>query len=186
MRYTTVFLDRDGVINRDSPDYIKSRTEFHPLPGSIEAIVRLSRQGVRVIVITNQSAVNRGMISLAELRAIHSELRVGVSDRGGRIDDILFCPHHPEEHCDCRKPKPGMILEACKRHGIDAAQCVMVGDSAKDILAGRAAGCAAAVLVRTGNAENALRTLAENDHRPDRILADLAATADWILERNHG
>ena len=186
MRYTTVFLDRDGVINRDSPDYIKSRTQFHPLPGSIQAIVRLSRQGVRVIVITNQSAVNRGMIPLAELQAIHNELRAEVSDQGGRIDDILFCPHRPDEHCGCRKPLPGMILEACKRHGIDAKNSVMIGDSAKDIMAGRAAGCAAAVLVRTGNADSAIRTLSENGHRPDRILADLAAAADWILDRNHG
>ena len=182
----TIFLDRDGVINQDSPDYIKSRAEFHPLPGSIEAIARLSRASIRVIIITNQSAVNRKMITLAELQAIHRELRAAVSDHGGRIDDIFFCPHHPDEGCACRKPKPGLILAAHRRHGIDLSRSVMVGDSAKDILAGQAAGCARTVLVCTGDANRALDTLIGCGCRPDRIVADLAAAVDWILGQDHG
>jgi D-glycero-D-manno-heptose 1,7-bisphosphate phosphatase len=181
----TIFLDRDGVINQDSPTYIKSRSEFHPLPGSIEAIARLSRASIRVIVITNQSAVNRQLISLTELQAIHQELGTAVSDHGGRIDDIFFCPHRPDEGCDCRKPKPGLILAASKRHGIDLTRSVMVGDSAKDILAGQAAGCGRTVLVRTGDADSALHALADTGRRPDRVVADLSAAVDWILDQRH-
>lgn len=182
----TIFLDRDGVINQDAPDYIKRRAEFCPLPGSIEAIARLSRSGVRVIVITNQSAVNRGMIAVAELQAIHRELCAAVSDRGGGITDIFFCPHRPDEGCDCRKPRPGLILAASRRHGIDLSRSVMVGDSAKDILAGQAAGCGATVLVRTGDADTALQTLFEKGCHPDRVAADLAAAVDWILDPDRG
>ena len=181
----TVFLDRDGVINQDSPNFIKSRTEFHPLPGSIEAIARLSRVGVRVIVITNQSGINRGIVPLGELQAIHREVCTAVSNRGGRISDILFCPHRPDEECDCRKPKPGLILAACRRHGIDLSRSVMIGDSARDILSGQAAGCGHTVLVRTGNGEDALLSLAEAGRRPDRVVADLAAAVDWILDEDH-
>jgi D-glycero-D-manno-heptose 1,7-bisphosphate phosphatase len=181
----TIFLDRDGVVNQNSPDYIKCRAEFHPLPGSIEAIARLSQAGIRVIVITNQSAVNREMISLAELQAIHHELCATVSDKGGRISDIFFCPHRPDEGCACRKPKPGLILAAQQRHGIDLSRSIMVGDSAKDILAGQSAGCGNCILVRTGDADAALGALAEKDRRPDRVFADLAATAEWILDQGH-
>lgn len=182
----TVFLDRDGVINQDSPDYIKSRSEFFPLPGSIEAMVRLSQAGIRVIIITNQSAVNRGMIALTELTAIHHALRATVSDQGGRITDIFFCPHRPDEHCDCRKPKPGLILSACKRHGIDLSRSIMIGDSAKDILAGQAAGCNRTVLVQTGNGKSALQSLDQAGRTPDHVAVDLAAAADWILDPRHG
>ena len=181
----TVFLDRDGVINQDSPNYILHRTEFHPLPGSIDAIVRLSQAGIRVIIITNQSAVNRGMISLDELTAIHDRLCTAVSDRGGRITDVFFCPHRPDEGCDCRKPKPGLILAACRRHGIDASRSIMIGDTAKDILAGQAAGCGQTFLVRTGDADKALDTLARKGCRPDLIAADLAGAVDWILDLHH-
>lgn len=182
----TVFIDRDGVINQDSPHYIKSRAEFHPLPGSIEAIARLSRKGVRVILITNQSAVNRGLIAPVELQAIHHTLCTAVSARGGQIDDIFFCPHRPVEGCDCRKPQPGLILAAGQRHAIDLAASVMVGDSAKDILAGQAAGCGRTVLVSTGDPHGALRTLAQAGRRPDRVVADLAAAVDWMLDPEHG
>ena len=182
----TVFLDRDGVINQDSPNYIKSRSEFFPLPGSIEAMVRLSQAGIRVIIITNQSAVNRGMISLDELQAIHHALCKAVSAQGGRITDIFFCPHRPDENCDCRKPKPGLILAACKRHGIDLSHSIMIGDSAKDILAGQAAGCYRTVLVQTGNGQSALQSLDQAGHPPDHVAVDLAAAAGWILDPRHG
>jgi D-glycero-D-manno-heptose 1,7-bisphosphate phosphatase len=139
-----------------------------------------------VIIITNQSAVNRKMIAPAELQAIHHNLCTAVSDQGGRITDIFFCPHRPGEHCDCRKPKPGLILAACKRHGIDLSRSIMIGDSAKDILAGQAAGCGRTVLVQTGNGQSALRSLDQTGHGPDRVAVDLAAAADWILDPRHG
>ena len=179
---TTVFLDRDGVINEDSDAYIKSRDEFHPLPGSLAAIARLSKNGIRVILITNQSVINRGMVPLSELEAIHDQLCQAVSSLGGRITDIFFCPHRPNEGCDCRKPKPGLIRAAVNRYGIDLAQSVMIGDSAKDILAGKAAGCGLTVLVQTGKAQSAMRSLEMSASRPDHIATDLDAAVAWLLD----
>jgi len=182
---TTVFLDRDGVINVDSPDYIKSWEAFRFLPGSLEAIARLTRAGLAVIVITNQSAVNRGMMPLEELETIHRRMCRAAADSGGRIADIFFCPHRPDENCDCRKPRPGMILAAAERHGTDLSGSVMVGDSEKDILVGRAAGCGATVLVKTGNGETAMQSLARKGTLPDHVANDLAAAVKWILDRRH-
>lgn len=178
----TVFLDRDGVINADSPDYIKNWSEFRFIPGSLDAIARLTRGGRSVIVITNQSAINRGMVPLSELETMHRRMYQAVSDSGGRITDIFICPHRPDEGCDCRKPKPGMILAARDRYGIDLARAVMVGDSVKDILAGRAAGCRT-VLVQTGNGKRAIQRLKETGRTPDHVAADLDRATDWILDQ---
>lgn len=180
--HKTIFLDRDGVINEDSPDYIKSWAEFHFIPGSLDAITRLTRNGFSVIVITNQSAINRKMVPLAKLETIHQKLRQAVSGSGGRITDIFFCPHRPDEDCDCRKPRPGMIFAARDRYGIDLASAVMVGDSARDILAGKAAGCRT-VLVRTGNGNASIRSLKETDRTPDHVAANLDRAAQWILDQ---
>jgi D-glycero-D-manno-heptose 1,7-bisphosphate phosphatase len=184
MSYTTVFLDRDGVINHDSPDYIKNWAEFHFIPGSREAIAGLTESGITVIVITNQSAVNRGMISLHTLEKMHDRMCRAVADSGGKITDIFFCPHRPDENCDCRKPEPGLIFSARDRHGIDLSKTVMVGDSAKDIRAGKAAGCGLTVLVRTGNGESALAALAASHQPPDHVAADLTRAAAWIIDQN--
>lgn len=183
-RSKTVFLDRDGVINTDSPHYIKNWAEFRFIPGSLGAIARLSRSGVAVIVITNQSAINRGLVPLAELQAMHHRLCQAVAAGGGRITDILFCPHRPDEDCDCRKPKPGLILAAAKRYGLDLSGAVMVGDSVKDILAGKAAGCGRTVLVQTGNGIAAGRSLAQIGQSPDHVAADLERAVEWILSRH--
>ncbi len=180
----TVFLDRDGVINADAPDYIKCWAEFHFIPGSREAIARLARNGFTVIVITNQSAINRGMVSLAELENMHRRMRQAIIESGGRITDIFFCPHRPDEHCDCRKPKPGLILSARERYGIDLASSVMVGDSVKDILAGQAAGCHQTVLVETGNGMTAIQSLAQTRQSPDHVAADLNRAVRWIIDEH--
>jgi len=179
----TVFLDRDGVINADSSDYIKSWAEFHFIPGSLDAIVRLTRNGCSVIVITNQSAINRGMIPMPDLENIHRRMHQAVLDRGGRITDLFFCPHRPDERCDCRKPKPGLILTARERYGIDLVHAVMVGDSVKDILAGKAAGCGQTVLVETGNGTTAIQSLKETGRMPDHVAANLDRAAGWILDQ---
>ncbi len=176
----TVFLDRDGVINADSPAYIKSWAEFHFIPGSLDAIARLTRAGRSVIVITNQSAINRGLVPPSELETMHRRMRQAVCDAGGRITDIFFCPHRPDENCGCRKPRPGMILAARDRYGIDLASAVLVGDSVKDILAGRAAGCRT-VLVQTGNGSTAIQRLKASGQTPDHVAADLGRAVDWIL-----
>jgi D-glycero-D-manno-heptose 1,7-bisphosphate phosphatase len=185
MNYSTVFLDRDGVINVDSPDYIKSWAEFHFIPKSIAAIARFTRVGIAVIVISNQSAVNRGMMSPEALETMHRRMCWAVADSGGRITDIFFCPHRPDENCGCRKPKPGLILAARDRYGLDLASAVMVGDSEKDILVGRAAGCGATVLVKTGNGETAIQSLFQKGILPDHVANDLAAAANWILDQRH-
>lgn len=183
-RMKVVFLDRDGVINRDSPDYIKGWSEFEFLPRSLDAIEQLTRNGYAVIIITNQSAVNRKMISRRDLDFIHRMLQSAVTAGGGRIVDIFFCPHTPEENCDCRKPKPGLILIAMEKYDIDLKTGFMIGDSAKDIECARNAGCGHAVLVKTGNGVMAEKQLAEKNIRPDYVAANLYDAATWIIKHD--
>lgn len=178
-----IFLDRDGVVNRDSPDYIKSWDEFEFLPGSLEALRLLTQSGYHLILITNQSVINRGMVPQRVLDHTHSRLQEAVAEAGGRIQDIFFCPHRPDENCDCRKPKPGMILQAQKRYGIDLAASVMIGDNAKDVLCGRNAGCGATILVHTGNTPAVEKKLTACNIRPDAIAADLLTAARIILSK---
>ncbi|SLM32631.1 Histidinol-phosphate phosphatase family protein [Desulfamplus magnetovallimortis] len=176
-----VFLDRDGVINIDSPDYIKSENEFHFIPGSTDAIALLTEAGCDVFVITNQSAVGRGMITKGELDIIFAKMKEGVTRAGGRINDIFYCPHTPDDACLCRKPLPGMIFQAVEKHGINLSFSVMVGDSVKDIECARKAGCAAAVLVLTGNGQKSMTALEKKGTPPDMMAADLMEAAQWII-----
>lgn len=177
-----IFMDRDGVINRDSPAYIKNWQEFEFLPGSLEALVALTRKGCRVIIITNQSIINRGMVPLAVLHHTHRRLHQAVAEAGGRILDLFYCPHRPDEGCTCRKPAPGMIWQARRRYAMDLAGTVMIGDSAKDIACGRNAGCGTTILVQTGNGPQALKELAAQQIRPDRVAKDLYHAAQMILQ----
>ena len=179
-----VFLDRDGVINRDSPNYIKSWAEFEFLPNSRKAITRLTQNGFTIILITNQSAVNRKMISRADLDHIHRCMTTACNARGGHIRDIFFCPHTPDEGCACRKPKPGLIFQARDKYNIDIRDTVMIGDSAKDIACARNAGCRQAILVRTGNIVKARRQLAEKNIQPDYIAEDLLDAVSQIIDHD--
>jgi len=179
-----VFLDRDGVINLDSPDYIKSWAEFEFLPGSLEAIKQLTLNGFDAIVITNQSVINRKMVASEVLDYIHAMMKTTVKSRGGEIKDIFFCPHTPEDGCDCRKPNPGLIYKAQRIHRIDIANTAMVGDSAKDIECARNAGCRHAVLVKTGNGIIAEKVLAEKNIYPDHVARDLLGAANWIITQH--
>ena len=176
----TVFLDRDGVINHDSDAYIKHPDEFHFIPKTPDAIALLNAGGFQVILITNQSAVGRGMISDRTLDTIFKKMVLGVEQAGGRIKDIFFCPHAPDQGCNCRKPRPGMILQAVDRHGIDLKKAFMIGDSAKDIECGKNAGCAKTILVKTGNWKRALAAVTEKGIAPDYIAGDLYEAACWI------
>jgi D-glycero-D-manno-heptose 1,7-bisphosphate phosphatase len=144
-----VILDRDGTINEDSDDYIKSPAEWRPIPGSLEAIARLTQAGYRVVVATNQSGIGRGLFDAATLNAIHETLQRAVQQAGGRIDAIFFCPHADAAGCECRKPKPGMLLEIGRRLNVALAGVPMVGDALRDLQAAAAAG-ARPVLVLTG------------------------------------
>ncbi|MBW2589483.1 MAG: D-glycero-beta-D-manno-heptose 1,7-bisphosphate 7-phosphatase [Deltaproteobacteria bacterium] len=177
-----VFLDRDGVINLNSSDYIKSWSEFKFIPRSIEAIKELTLKGFNVIVITNQSVINRNMVSDKGLEYILTMMKNEVRSGGGLINDIFFCPHIPEDNCDCRKPKPGLIYQAQKAYSIDLKDAIMVGDSAKDIECARNAGCGKAVLVKTGNGAEAEKTLAEKKIYPDHIAQDLYEAVQWIVD----
>jgi histidinol-phosphate phosphatase family protein len=180
-----IFLDRDGVINRDSPSYIKNWNEFVFLPGSREALQRFAAAGFTTIIISNQSAVNRGLMTLESLIDLHRRLQSAVTASGGHIADVYFCPHRPDEGCDCRKPQPGLILQACQRHSVEVKKTLMIGDSAKDIECARNAGCAAAVLVKTGNGMRALDILARKGISIDFIAKDLADACAWILAGSH-
>ena len=144
-----VILDRDGVINHDSDQYIKSPEEWKPLPGSLDAIARLTQWGWRVVVCTNQSGVGRGLFVMDTLNAIHDKMVRAVSQAGGRIDAIFFCPHTSADKCACRKPKPGMFKEIAERYNVDLAGVPAIGDSLRDLLAAQAVG-AQPILVLTG------------------------------------
>jgi len=145
-RYRTVFLDRDGVINRMRTDYVKSWDDFEPLPGALDAVGRLTRCGRDVIVLTNQSAIGQKLISPQVVDEIHSRLAAIVEERGGRIRAFLVCPHRIEDHCNCRKPAPGLFIRARDELGVDLASSIMVGDQPWDVQAAKAAGCDAILL----------------------------------------
>ena len=176
-----VFLDRDGVINVDSSEYIKNESEFEFIPNSPEAIALLTQNGFNIIVITNQSLVGRKMVSQKTLDAIFKKMKDGVKKAGGDIKDIFYCPHTPEDNCSCRKPNPGLILKAQKKYQIDLNQSFMVGDSAKDIECARNAGCSKALLVKTGNGLKAQQQLFQKGIIPDFIGTDLYEAALWII-----
>ncbi len=173
-RLQTVFLDRDGVINRDSPDYVTSWDRFAFLPGALDAIAALTAAAIDVIVVTNQSALARGKMTPETLADIHQRLIREVRRGDGRVHAILHCPHHPDELCACRKPEPGLILQAQARFGLDLKQTVMIGDRATDVAAGRRAGCGATILVQSGLHDERPRLKALGI-APDLITADLAA-----------
>jgi len=173
-----VILDRDGVINQDSDDFIKSPDEWIPIPGSLEAIARLNREGWRVVVATNQSGVGRGLFNMDMLNRIHDKMLQMVRSKGGEIDGIFFCPHVPEESCRCRKPRPGMLEEIARRFRIKLNGVPAIGDSERDLVAARGA-MATPILVKTGKGRRTLKSSTELEGVP--VYADLAAAVDAIL-----
>ena len=136
-----IFLDRDGVINLEKKDYVKSIKEFQIIHNVPKAIATLKEKGFLVIVITNQSAINRGLLTIKILNEIHNQLQEILKDNDTSIDDFYFCPHRPDENCLCRKPKPGLLLQAAKHHKIDLKNSFFIGDSQTDIEAAKAVGC---------------------------------------------
>jgi len=175
-RMKLLLLDRDGVINQDSDDYIRSPEQWIPLPGAIDALVRLSVAGWTVAIATNQSGIARGYYSEACMQAIHARLRERVEAQGGRLGLILHCPHGPDEGCDCRKPRPGMLLAIARHYQVTPAGLWFVGDSASDLAAAVAAGCQP-VLVKTGKGK---RTLQGELPAQTLIFKDLSEVA-WHL-----
>ena len=149
MTQKLVILDRDGVINQDSDDYIKSAQEWIPVPGSLEAISRLKKAGYTVVVASNQSGLARGLFDLSALQGIHDKMKLALAQRGTAIDGIYFCPHGPNDNCSCRKPKPGLLLQIAAEFKVKPVDMIFVGDSYTDIQAAQVAG-SQAVLVKSG------------------------------------
>lgn len=173
-----VILDRDGVINHDSAQFIKSPDEWKPITGSLEAIALLNQNGYRIALATNQSGIGRGLFDMATLNAIHDKMHKALAQVGGRIDALFYCPHAAEANCICRKPKPGMIEEISKRFGMDLKGVPSVGDSLRDLQASDRLGTQT-ILVRTGKGE---QTLAAGN-LPDNtwVCSDLADAAHRII-----
>ena len=178
-----VLLDRDGVINFDSPDYILAPEQWLPIPGSLEAIARLCKAGIEVAVCSNQSGLGRGMMSQETFDAIHAKMLAMVETAGGKFAHVAYCPHAPEANCDCRKPKPGMVHEILQSLGFagEASETLFIGDSTRDVEAAHAANVAA-VLVQSGYGDAA--SILEKCRRIDpeiRTFPDLAAAVDALL-----
>ena len=176
-----IILDRDGVINEDSDDYIKSPEEWIPIPGSLDAIARLNHAGYAVAIASNQSGIARGYFDMQSLAAMSVKMNEMLSQHGGRIDAMVFCPHGPKEGCDCRKPKPGMLIEIGNRFKTSLGNVMFVGDNINDIKAARAAGVKP-VLVRTGKGEKTAARLAENDFNDVPVYDDLDEVVNSILK----
>ena len=178
-----VILDRDGTINADSDDFVKTPDEWMPLPGALEAIARLNHAGWHVVVASNQSGLGRGLFDVASLNAMHAKMHKMLAAVGGRIDAVFYCPHSPEELCTCRKPLPGLFEEIGSRFGVPLSGVPTAGDSVRDLVAGASAGCEPHLVLTGKSAPFAA------GGRPDGLPAgtvlhrDLAAFVDFILAR---
>jgi D-glycero-D-manno-heptose 1,7-bisphosphate phosphatase len=182
-----VIVGRDGILNVFRDDHVKSPQEWQPIPGALEAIARLNHAGWHAVVATNQSGIGRGMIDMASVNAVHSHMLKCLMAVGGRLDAVFFCPHTPEDHCDCRKPLPGLFKDIARRYGIDLRQVPLVADTLRDLQAAQAAGCEPH-LVRSGRA--AALDEAQIAHIASQVPGtevhdDLAAFAEHLLRRGH-
>ncbi|MBK7643964.1 MAG: HAD family hydrolase [Planctomycetes bacterium] len=186
-----VLLDRDGTLTVEG-EWITRRQDLVLVPGAADALARLAAAGWKLVLVTNQSAIARGLITRADLAEIHAELQQQLGAHGARLDAIYYCPHHPTEghgeftrECECRKPKPGLVLQAARELGLDLGACWMVGDAARDLEAGWAAGVPG-ILVATGKGASEIGKLRASGRAPAAFVADLPAAADWILARAQG
>jgi D-glycero-D-manno-heptose 1,7-bisphosphate phosphatase len=176
-----IFIDRDGVINANRADYVKSWAEFEFLPGSREALVGLSGLGWPVVVISNQSAIGRGLVSAATVAEINARMVAEIEQAGGRVDGVYICPHHPDEGCACRKPQPGLLMDAALELGLDLGCSYVIGDAESDILAGLAVG-AQPILVLSGRGREQRPRLAGWEGM-FQVVEDLTEAVEWIVSR---
>jgi len=182
-----VILGRDGVLNEYREDHVKAPEEWVPVPGALEAVARLNHAGWHTVVATNQAGIGRGMIDMASVNAVHAHMNRQLMVLGGRIDAVFFCPHTPEDGCDCRKPLPGMMLDIGRRYGADLDEVPVVADTLRDLQAAAAAGCPPH-LVLTGRAEgldDATLARIVEQVPATRVHRDLPAFADWLMDRDH-
>lgn len=191
MRIQAIFLDRDGVINQERSDYVKTWEEFQILPGVIEALQKLAQLDLPILVITNQSAIGRGVATQETIHGIHQRLRQVVNEAGGRIDDFFLCPHHPQENCNCRKPKPGLLLQAATKYQLNLEETVFVGDAVTDYQAALAVQCHS-ILIKTGLQANRIESLVESYLQTNRqavrpeIVDNLAVAVERIITYRSG
>ncbi|HSI51573.1 MAG TPA: D-glycero-beta-D-manno-heptose 1,7-bisphosphate 7-phosphatase [Ideonella sp.] len=180
-----IIIGRDGILNRFREDHVKEPDEWEPIPGALEAVAQLNHAGWHVVLATNQSGIGRGLVDMASVNAVHQHMMKLLMAKGGRIDAVFFCPHTPEEACDCRKPLPGMMHDIALRYGVDLKLVPMVADTPRDLEAARAAGCPPH-LVRSGRA-----TLVTEQELAQWMAAvpttevhdDLASFARWLLAK---
>jgi len=182
-----VFLDRDGTLV-DELGFLARADDLRLLPRAAEAVRRINAAGLLAIVVTNQSGIARGLFGERELAAVHARLAAELALGAARLDDVLHCPHHPSEgvaplrvRCDCRKPAPGLLHEAARRHGLELAGCWMIGDSLRDLECGARAGLAGSVLVRTGKGQDELAALAASERARTLVAADVLAAVELVL-----
>ena len=183
MEKRLIILDRDGVINHDSLKYIKTPNEWVPIKGSSHAIAKLTRAGYSVVVATNQAGISRGLFTYEDLHAIHSKMINSLSQYGGVIEGIFFCPHKPKDFCNCRKPEPGMLYEIQNRFKVDLKNVKLIGDSHRDLVAADKAG-AIPWLVRTGNGEKTIEEHKKGIKKlplQTSVFIDLADAVDSLL-----
>jgi D-glycero-D-manno-heptose 1,7-bisphosphate phosphatase len=177
-----IFLDRDGVINRNRADHVKSWAEFEFLPGVLLALRELAQLERPLVVISNQAAIGRGLVNIQTVEDIHHRMAMMVEKVGGRIDEVLYCPHRPEDMCNCRKPNPGMLLRAAQDMDLDLTCSFLVGDALTDIAAAKSVG-AQPVLVKTGRGDDQLTRYGAQSFEGVYIAADLLSAASWITQQ---
>ena len=180
-----IILGRDGILNEYRDDHVKAAAEWVPIPGALEAVSRLNHAGWHAVVATNQAGIGRGMIDMASVNLIHAHMNKLMQAQGARLDAVFFCPHTPEDRCECRKPLPGMMLEIGRRYGIDLHQVPVAADTLRDLQAAQAAGCEPH-LVRTGRAAGLDESQIEQWRQQVpgvRVHADLAALAEDLIAR---
>ncbi|MEN9383756.1 MAG: hypothetical protein RI959_466 [Pseudomonadota bacterium] len=179
-----IVLDRDGTLNMEPEDYLRAPEDWVPMPGALEAVARLNQGGWKVVIASNQSGLGRGLFDVATLNGVHARMHKLLAAVGGRVEAVFFCPHAPEDGCDCRKPAPGLFQQIMSRMGVLPAQVLAVGDSVRDAQAAAAAGCEAHLVLTGQSAQHRLGGFIEGLPEGTRIHLDLSAFADFVLARD--
>ncbi|MDH4051487.1 MAG: D-glycero-beta-D-manno-heptose 1,7-bisphosphate 7-phosphatase [Rubrivivax sp.] len=182
-----VILGRDGVLNEYREDHVSTPEQWLPVPGALEAVARLNHAGWHVVVATNQGGIGRGMIDMSAINAVHAHMNRLLAALGGRLDAVFFCPHTPEDQCDCRKPLPGMMIDIARRYGVDTAGVPLVSDTVRDLQAAAAAGCPPHLVLsgRGADLDDAALARIVAQVPATRVHASLGAFADWLLKKEH-
>ncbi len=178
-----IIIDRDGTINKDSAEFIKSADEWHALPGALEAVARLNHAGWHVVLATNQSGLGRGLFEVSDLNNIHAKMLQQLAAVGGRIDAIFFCPHTADEHCQCRKPLPGLFEQIAERYGVSLKGVPVVGDALRDLQAGVALGCEPHLVLTGKSAGYRGHSLPDTFPAQTQVHTDLAECVEFLLQR---